>query len=298
MARLAFVGVGLMGQGMAANLLAAGHDLTVVVHRNRAPVEALLGNGAHEAADLAALARDAEVIFFCLSNSEVVEQVVEGLRPHLRAGQTIVDTSTADPVSTVALAAALTERGIDLVDAPVTGGPPQAAAGQLATLVGAAPEAFERTRPLLECYSKSVTYFGPPGAGHQAKLLNNFVTQGTVVLIARAYGLARALDIDWAALYRIMSGGAARSGTLEKMVAPALEGDFRGQAFSLENAAKDLRYFARLAEKAGRPEPLAGMAQEVLSAALQAGFGERYVSELLDPVVDAAIEAQTAGKQP
>ena len=291
MARIGFIGVGMMGHGMAANLMRGGHDLAIMAHRNRAPVDDLVAHGAAEAADPAEIAA-AEVIFFCLPDSRIVEETVNALVPHLTAGQMIVDTGTSDPGSTKELHARLQAIGVDLVDAPVTGGPPQAEAGDLTTLAGASDEAFALVEPLLAAYSKAVVRMGGPAAGHTAKLLNNFVTHGTATLLALAYGIARDVDVDWAKLHQAMNVGAARSGTFDKMITPAILGDYRGHSFTLANAWKDIRYFAGLAESLSRRTALVDGIEKVLRGANEAGFGDRFVSELLDPEIADRVRGQ------
>lgn len=283
MADLGFVGVGLMGHGMAANLLRAGHTLTVIAHKNRAPVEDLVARGAAEAADLASLARGRDAILLCVSNSKVVESVIGEMEPALEAGQLIVDATTADPSSTRRLFARLAERGVEMADAPVTGSSAKAKAGQLASLVGAEPSVFPRVEALISAYASTIRHFGPPGSGHEAKLVNNVVTMGTAALLTEAYLMAQRLGLDWRALHEVMANGAARSGTLEFLVGPAVEGDYRGLAFTLENAAKDVRTYCAMAAGRSALSPLARILREYYETAVTAGHGARYVSELLDP---------------
>lgn len=293
MTKVGFAGVGLMGHGMAKNLMAAGHPLTVIAHRNRAPVDDLVGKGATEAGTLAELSAASQVIFLCLSDSDVVEEVVAALMPDLRAGQVIVDATTARPQSTLRLRDQLKAVGVELVDAPITANPAKAETGELTSLVGADDAVFRRVEPLLRSYSTTVLHFGPTGMGHTAKLMNNFVTQSTGQLLALSYSVAREAGVDWTKLHAAMSGGAARSGTFEKMVTPALAGDYRGHEFSLANSWKDIRYFAEFAEGLGRKPPLVDGVLDALKAVNDAGFGDRYVSELLDPEVDAKIYGGT-----
>ena len=291
MTKVGFVGVGLMGHGMAKNLMKAGNDLTVIAHRNRAPVDDLVGVGAMESQTLAELSAASDVIFFCLSDSSVVEAVAAELKPDLRAGQIIVDATTARPQSTAALQEELKERGVDFVDAPITANPEKAELGQLTSLVGAADEVFRQVEPLIQSYSATVLHFGPTGMGHTAKLMNNFVTQATGQLLALSYSVARQAGVDWTKLHAAMSGGAAKSGTFEKMITPALEGDYRGHEFTLANSWKDIRYFAEFAESLGRKPTLVEGVLDSLEAVNDAGFGDRYVSEMLDPEVDAKLNA-------
>lgn len=284
--QLGFIGVGLMGHGIAANLLRAGHGMSVLGNRNRAPVDDLVSQGAHEVKDHADLAERAEIIFLCVTASPQVESNVEALLPHLRAGQLIVDVTTAKPESTMALAGKLAERGVGLVDAPVTRGPKDSEAGRLVALVGAEAAAFARVRPLLESYCETVVHMGGVGAGHTAKLLNNFVTMGYAALIAQAYGAATAAGVDWHGLHTAMSMGAARSGTLEKMVKPALEGDFQGHQFAVANGLKDASYARAMLQSLGRDSDLAAASEAYMQRAVDVGLGDRMLSELLrdDPM--------------
>ena len=153
--KIGFVGVGRMGHGMASNLLEAGHDLTVIVHRNRAPVDDLVSKGAIEACDLADLAAKSECIFLCVTDAGVVESVIDGLRDHLTPQHLIIDTSTSDPVVTERLAADLKDRGVAYADSPVTGGPQQAVEGVLGAIVGADTETFERVKPTISGITSS-----------------------------------------------------------------------------------------------------------------------------------------------
>lgn len=289
MTNVGFVGVGLMGHGMAANLMAKGHDLTVIGHRNHAPVEDLVTKGASEVENYEALAHAGDFIFLCLSDSDVVESVIGDLKPHLRAGQCIVDATTSNPVSTQRLCEELCELGVALVDAPITANPAAAELGKLTSLVGASDEVFREVEPLIASYSTTVIHFGPTGMGHTAKLMNNFVTQSTGQLLALSYSVARQAGVDWKKLHQAMSGGAAKSGTFEKMVTPAIEGDFRGHEFSLTNSWKDIRYFAAFAQSLGRVSVLVDGVEQSLKRINDAGFGDRFVSELLDPEVDAKL---------
>ncbi len=282
--RIGFVGAGMMGRGMAKNLLKAGYALTLFIHRKRDGIAALIALGARETQDLAELAGSSEAIVVCVDNAESVRGVVAGLLPALRAGQLLIDATTSDPEVTREIAATLRVRGVIYADCPVTGGPLQAEAGALGSIVGCDAEDFARVQTIVANYSKTVQRIGEVGTGHYAKLLNNFVTQGTAVLLAEAYSRARDNGVDWRALYAVMEAGAARSGTLEKMVKPALDGNFDGTQFSIRNAHKDVGYFRRLAESSARgPSAMAAGIHGVLERALAEGLGERYVSALLQP---------------
>ena len=279
------IGAGLMGHGMAANLLKHGHQVSVIAHRNRAPVEDLVAKGATETKDLAGIAR-AEVILLCVTTSKVVEETIRGLKPHLRAGQIILDAGTSAPSATVRLARDLQALGIAYADIPLTGGPEQAEQGVLGVLCGASEETFARIQPLLACFATTIRHFGPPGSGHTAKLISNYLVTGMVALVAEAFGAARKSQIDWQDLYEVMLNGSGNSGVLRKMVEPALKGDFDGYRFALANAAKDIGYYAELAENLGIRTQLTESVAELFARAVESGHGGRNVSHLLDPAID------------
>ena len=283
--RIGFIGAGMMGEGMVVNLLNAGHDVWIIAHRNRAPIDELVARGAREAGSLEALARESELIILCLSTADVVEKVIVGLKPYLSIGQIIVDTGTTAPETTRRLARELTPLGIAYADAPVTGGPEQAVKGELGALVGADDETFARIKPVIACYATRIKHFGPPGSGNVAKLISNYLVIGMIGLVTEAFAAARAAHIDWADLYEVMLNGSGNSGVLRKMLEGAFRGDFNGYRFSIANASKDIGYYAELAEKLGRMTALTQSVVDIFAKAA-VGHGGRNVSHLLDPAID------------
>lgn len=280
--RIGFIGVGLMGQGMVVNLMKAGHELTVLAHRNRAPIDEVVSRGAQEARDLGELARDAAIILICVSTAEAVERLVGSLSAHLEEGQIVIDATTSTPQVSRRLAAELARRNVRFADAPMTGGPEQVVAGEAGALVGADDATFQIIEPVLRSYCGRVAHFGPVGAGHTAKLISNYLACGMVMLIADSYGAARRANIDWKKLYEVQLQGSTNSGALKKMIGPALDGNFDGYRFSIANAAKDMRYYCDLAKTLGELTPLAQAAGRMLQAAAESGDGEQNVSRLLE----------------
>jgi 3-hydroxyisobutyrate dehydrogenase-like beta-hydroxyacid dehydrogenase len=283
--RIGFLGAGMMGSGMALNLIKCGHEVLVIAHRNRGPIDELVRNGAREAGSLESLAEESEAVILCLSTAEVVSETIERMKPRLRADQIIIDTGTTAPETTRRLAHELSPLGIGYADAPLTGGPEQAAKAELGALVGADAETFARIRPVLACFASRIKHFGPPGSGHVAKLISNYLVIGMIGLVAEAFTTARKANVDWSDLYEVMLNGSGNSGVLRKMVEPALKGDFEGYRFSLANAAKDIGYYAELAEKLDRMTPFSEAVVEMFSEAAR-GHGGRNVSHLLDPAID------------
>jgi 3-hydroxyisobutyrate dehydrogenase-like beta-hydroxyacid dehydrogenase len=275
----------MMGHGMAVNLLRHGHALSVIAHRNRDPVEDLVRRGAREVKSLEAIA-ECDAILLCVTTSKVVEETVEKLRPSLRPGQIILDSGTSAPAVTEKLAHELKTIGVDYADIPLTGGPEQARQGALGVLCGAEDAVFQKIHPLLACFATTIRRMGPPGSGHAAKLISNYLVTGMIALVAEAFGAARHAQIDWKDLYEVMQNGSGNSGVLRKMVEPALKGDFDGYRFAIANAAKDIGYYAGLAEKLGCSSRLTDSVAEIFARAVETGHGGRNVSHLLDPAID------------
>ena len=282
---IGLIGAGLMGHGLGCNLLKHGHALSVIAHRKRAPVVDLVAKGAREAGSLKDIAA-ADVILLCVTTTKIVEDTITGLKPHLRPGQIIMDAGTSAPDATRKLARDLKALGVGYADIPLTGGPEQAEQAILGVLCGADAETFALIEPLLSCFATAIKHFGPPGSGQTAKLISNYLVTGMVALVAESFGAARAAQIDWGDLYAVMLNGSGNSGVLRKMVEPALEGNFDGYRFAIANAAKDIGYYAQLAEKLGCATPLTESVTKIFADAVETGHGGRNVSHLLDPAID------------
>jgi 3-hydroxyisobutyrate dehydrogenase-like beta-hydroxyacid dehydrogenase len=283
---IGFIGAGMMGSGICKSLVQAGHPVTVIAHRNRAPIDELVKLGAQEAKSAPELAKGVDIVMLCVDRAETVEGIISEITPALRSGQFIVDVTTGKPETSKRIGAALATKGVTYVDAPVTGGPAQAAEGKLAILAGGSPEVFEKLKPVFDTYSVQAILFGPTGAGITAKLLNNFVTQSACQVIMQAYRAARRNDVNWDKLYNAMLQGAARSGTLERIIGNAVKGNYRGQQFSISNAAKDVEYAGDLIGTDPDGARIHAAVLAALKRPIDAGLGDRFVSEMLDPEVE------------
>ncbi|MEX0759302.1 MAG: NAD(P)-dependent oxidoreductase, partial [Tistlia sp.] len=278
--RIGFVGVGLMGHGMAKHLHGAGHPLTILGHRNRKPVDDLVGRGAKEAKTPAEVARASDIVFLCLPTSDHVEAIVagpDGLLEGAAEGMIVVDTSTADPSSTLRLGEIAAARGVHLVDAPLTRTPKEAEEGKLNTMVGCDETLFATLKPVMACYAENVFHVGPLGAGHKLKLINNFMAMGLASLVAEAVTAARTVGVDLVRLNELVSAGPVNSGIFQKMMAQAIDGDPSGLQFAIRNARKDLRYFNNMASEAGLFGAMAPAALQTLTLAVGLGHGEERV---------------------
>ena len=284
-ARVGFVGVGLMGHGMAANILAKGHALTILGHRNRAPVEDLVRKGAAEAKTAAEVARASDVVFLCVTGSPQVEALVrgkDGIAAAARPGLIVADCSTADPNSTLALAAELAEKGVAFVDCPLSGTPTQAEAGELGAMIGADEQTYERLRPVVETWAKKVVRVGAVGDGHKMKLLNNFLAMGYAALYAEALALARKSGIAPETFDSVLRGSRMDCGFYQTFFRWVLERDREAHKFTLVNAFKDMKYLESMADAAGLANPVGNAVKNSYALAVAAGKGEDYVPMLSD----------------
>nr|WP_316654522.1 NAD(P)-dependent oxidoreductase [uncultured Gellertiella sp.] len=284
--RVALAGAGMMGHGMGRRLLDAGFSLRVLAHRQRQTIDDLVLRGAGEAADAGDLARSADVLLLCLPNSEVVESVLAAMWGAIRPGTVVLDVGTSAPEANRALAERLATIGAHFAEAPLTGGPAQAAEGVLGAMVGAGDAVFATIQPLLASFCASIVHIGPPGAASTAKLISNYLVMGMIATISETYVAARKAGIDWGKLYAVMQRGSNSSEALRRIVEPALDGNFDGYRFAIANAAKDLRYYGNLAEELGTRTPLYSEIARFFEAAVEAGHGEKTVSRLIDPALD------------
>lgn len=274
--RIGFIGVGLMGHGMAKNLVEKGFPTTVLGHRNRAPVEDLVERGAREAKDLRALCEASDVIILCVTGSPQVEDLIYrdgGILANARSGQIVIDTSTSHPASTLRIAADLKAKGMRLVDSPLTRTPVEAEQGRLNSMVGADLATFEAVKPIIAAYSENILHAGDTGAGHKIKLLNNFGVIGQLALISEVLTACAKLDVDPKLFFKLFSLGAASSPMFQNVAGKAVEGDFTGHKFALVNAAKDMRYYDSMATEAGLSAPMAAATTQSLLTAVNLGFG-------------------------
>jgi 3-hydroxyisobutyrate dehydrogenase-like beta-hydroxyacid dehydrogenase len=277
------IGAGLMGAGMAHSLLRNGCEVHVVAHRQREPIDRLIAEGAHEHPDAAALADACPIIMMCLPNADVVSAVMEAITPELVAGNLVIDTTTSLPRTSRMWEQRLRPTGIRFVDAPVTGGPAEAMRGALRSLVGADQETYDLVLPILRFTSQHVARFGPVGSGHGAKLINNGVTLANTALTIEAMRRCDALGVDRDEMFTIMSMGAARSGTMMAILPPALEGDYDGQQFSLQNALKDVSYVREVSRDAGEDSPIVEALVKFYARELETWPPDVFVSRLLGP---------------
>lgn len=289
---IGFIGVGLMGHGMAKNIVTKGYPLTVLGHRKRQPVDSLLLLGATEAKSVSELAQQCEIVHLCVTGSPQVETLMlgnEGLLAHLRPGAVIIDCSTSNPVSTLALAAQAQACGISFADAPLSRTPKEAEAGTLDTMVGADEATFERIVPVLRCWAGNIVHLGDVGLGHKMKLINNFVAMGYAALFAEALSISRKAGLSIEQFHSVIGSGRMRSPFYDTFMQWSLLQDDNAHRFTISNAHKDMRYLASMANELGIVNPIQAQVKNGFAAMEAAGQGELFVPMLADFV--AAINA-------
>jgi 3-hydroxyisobutyrate dehydrogenase-like beta-hydroxyacid dehydrogenase len=283
MKKIGMVGIGLMGHGIASNLVKHGYELGLFEHPGNQPLDALKAAGAVGYDSLKALAARSDAIILVLTGSPQVEAVLldkGGLLDGLREGTVVIDCSTAIPSSTVRVAKAVQEAGGRFLDCPMTRTPKEAAEGRLNLLVGGAPELLEQCQPLLRCFAENITHVGPIGAGHGMKLLHNYVSLGMVSLLAEAGACAARSGVAPEAFVEVLAKGGGGGIALERLKPFLLSGDSSGLRFSIANARKDLGYYNTMAGDAGSPKQIADAVLGTLESAL-AQAPEALVPELV-----------------
>lgn len=286
---IGFVGVGLMGHGMAKNIVEKGYKLSVIAHSKRAAVEDLVARGATEAASLEELARASSLIFLCLTGSPEVEAAIAALKPGLARGSVIVDCSTSDPTVTLRLAAQLAEIGVDFADAPLSRTPKEAWEGTLDCMVGASDAVYERVEPAIASWAAKIVHVGGIGDGHKMKLLNNFIALGYAALYSEALALSRKVGIPVTEFDKVIRGGRMDCGFYQTFMGYTLEGNREAHKFTLGNAYKDIRYVESMANAATLTTTMTSAVKNSFATAMANGGSgpEDYVPHLADFIARA-----------
>ena len=273
--RIGFIGLGIMGRPMARNLMKAGYRL-VLFNRSPGPVDELEAEGAERASGPADLASRADIVITMLPDSPDVVSVVKGeggVIETARPGSVIIDMSSIDPIVARGLAADAASRGMEMLDAPVSGGEPCARAGTLAIMVGGAVGTFERCRLILETMGRSVVRVGEAGAGQVTKLANQIIVALNIEAIGEALVFATRAGVDPEAVFQAIRSGLAGSNVLDAKAPLILERDFR-PGFRIELHRKDLDNALAAAASLGVPLPATAAVRQAVEALMVDGWGE------------------------
>ncbi|MAU95385.1 MAG: 3-hydroxyisobutyrate dehydrogenase [Fulvimarina sp.] len=281
---IGFLGAGLMGHGMAKNLVEAGYPLSVLAHRNREPVEDLVSRGAIEAKDVAEIAANSDLVYLCLPGSPEVEAAVEAILAANGKLRTIIDSSTSNPVSTRQLAARCEAAGVAFVDAPLSRTPKEAWEGNLDLMVGASEALFARVKPILDVVGGKVVRVGEVGAGHTMKLLNNFISLGYAALYSEALAIGAKNGITPDVFHSVIGGGRMDCGFYQTFMDYVVGGNPNAHKFTLKNAHKDMRYLVSLANESGIASHVSSAVKNEFATAEALGRGDGYLPTLSDIV--------------
>ena len=281
--RVGIVGVGLMGHGIALNVLKGGFPLVMMEHAGNQPVDDLIALGAQTQKSPGAVTAQADLVILCVTGSPQVEAVLtgeEGVIPALRAGTIVVDCSTALPESTERMAALVMGAGGRFLDAPMTRLAKQAHEGTLNILVGGDADVLEAARPVLDTFTENIDHVGGVGFGHRMKLLHNYVSIGHMALLAEAAAQAAEAGVDSQVFVDVLAKGGGASAALERLRKCILSGDASDVPFAIGNAVKDIDYYRNMVGDGPGSRAIADGVSAAVGSAAKKGNGEAYLPEL------------------
>ena len=293
MTTVAFIGLGIMGGPMAANLVKAGYTV-VGYNRRPEPIERLVAAGGHGASSVAEAVAGADVVITMLPDSPDVENVAlgeDGVFANPKSGLLYIDCSTIRPDVSARLAAEGAENGIRVVDAPVSGGEQGAIDASLSIMVGGSPEDFASARPVLDAVGKTVVHVGPPGAGQTVKAANQLIVAGTIQLVAEAIVFLEAHGVDMEPAIKVLAGGLAGNAILDRKAAGMLARSF-DPGFRIDLHHKDLGIVQAAAREAGVVIPVGALVSQLVASLRAQGHGGLDHSALL------LLVEQLSGRRP
>ena len=280
--RVGFIGLGIMGKPMAKNLLKAGYEL-VVTDLNQAAVEELAACGAQTSANGAEVAGNCEVVITMVPNSPHVRAAVlgeNGVVYGAKPGTVLIDMSSIDPTESKAIGAELAAKGIEMLDAPVSGGEPKAIDGTISVMVGGKKELFDRYYDLMMAMAGSVVYVGELGSGNVAKLANQIVVAVNIAAVSEALTFAKKAGTDPELVYQAIRGGLAGSTVMDAKAPMMLAGNFK-PGFRIELHIKDLTNALNAAHAISAPVPLSGQLMEIMQCLKADGYEKEDHSSIV-----------------
>lgn len=284
--KIGFIGIGMMGHGIAKNLLQNGYPVITMAHRNRKPLQSLLEKGATEGDSPAAIAAAADIVMVCVTGAPQFEEIFygdDGILAGAHAGMIVMDCTTNEPAVTERAARDLQAKGACLVDVPLALTPKEAEEGALNVMVGASDEMFADLKPIVETFAANIVHTGDVGTAIRTKLVYNFLAMGTVALIAETLCAASASGLDMKKFYDTISAGGANSGIFQRIMTRAMEaGDYEGLMFTIANAAKDITYYTRMTDSYPLTGNLGNAVHHALLQASNMGLADDYVGALTE----------------
>ncbi|MDA0361841.1 MAG: NAD(P)-dependent oxidoreductase [Proteobacteria bacterium] len=244
--KIGFIGAGIMGQGMVQNLLDAGHEVNIIAHRNRRPIEELVALGAKEMMSLSDMASCCNIFILCLPSSQAVMSVCDVLFPLVLPKTIIIDCTTNQLFTVKELAKQAKFAQLRYVEAPLTGGQQQSRDAMLGAIVGCDLDDFEIVSNILKPCCSQIERLGELGMGATTKLISNFLALGTATLVVEAMKVAGNLGVDWEKFYKLASQGSGHSMSLDRIAPKAIAGTHDGYVFTIANTVKDMEYISEL----------------------------------------------------
>jgi len=283
MNNVGFIGVGYMGYGIAKNVLEKGNSLFVIANKNRKPIDRIVGLGAIEVNTLEEFKeKKLNVLVKCVTNTPIAKEIATKLSNILDENTLIIDITTHNKTGSIETEKIYQSSNINYVECPVMGGPVQAEQGVLGGIVGASEANFKLAEPYLKLFCKNYFYFGPVGMGAKSKLLNNFLTLGNAALINHMAKAAKKFDLDLQKLFDVAKLGSGNSAALIRVFDALLQGDSTGFKFTASNSVKDLTYIQDLLKDFPEAEKIAEDNKNYFQKAVDDGYGENFISELID----------------
>ncbi len=280
--RIGFIGAGYMGYGMAKNLI-QNFDVYVIAHKNRKPIEKLVNEGANEVISYTELfSSDLDCLMICVTNTSIALSIAEQILPLIKNKILFIDLTTHNKDGTTKMKKILSSDIISYTVCPVTGGPVQSKEGTLGGIWGGDIDNFNNSKKYLLCFCKNVFNFGTVENATKAKLLSNFLSLLTTTTVIEFFKSAKKLDIDLNLLCNVAKLGSGNSGALNNIADKAVNGNYKGYVFSVNNTLKDLTYINDLLKDHNNAELLSKIAMNFYDSAKNKGYGNLLVSELIE----------------
>ena len=283
MKNIGFIGVGYMGYGIAKNILEKENNLFVIANKNRKPIEKIVSEGATEVKSFEEFKeKKLNVLVKCVTNTPIAKEIATKLSKILDEKTLIIDITTHNKTGSIETEKIYQSSNINYIECPVMGGPVQAEEGVLGGIVGATDANFKLAEPYLKLFCKNYFHFGSVGMGAKSKLLNNFLTLGNAALINHMAKAAKKFDLDLQKLFDVAKLGSGNSAALVRVFEALLKGDSTGFKFTASNSVKDLTYIQDLLKDFPEAEKIAEDNKNYFQKAVDDGYGENFISELID----------------
>lgn len=294
MKKIGMIGIGMMGHGIASNLLKHDQTLSVLEHPGNQPLDTLRAQGVQTFQTPKELAAHSDVVILCVTGTPQVEAVLtgeDGVLKGMQLGTIVIDCSTAVPSSTEKVAEWVMASGGRFLDAPMTRTPKEAAEGRLNLLVGGDLALFEECQPILSCFAENIVHVGAIGAGHRMKLLHNYVSLGSVTLLAEAAACAELAGVNAQTFVDVLAMGGGWGAALERLKPFLASGDPSGLRFTLANALKDLTYYNAMAQDTHADHTVADAIKRTLEMACTQGDPQSLLPQIIPMLVQRKSNA-------